>query len=34
VTKTVRQAGMSAETIDMIRSQILGIGSEGKKAQA
>jgi len=28
VTTTVRQAGMSAETIEMIRSKILGIGQE------
>lgn len=36
VTNTVRQAGMSAETIDMIRSKILGIGQDApaKKAAA
>lgn len=33
VTKTVRQAGMSAETVDLIRSQILGIGSEAAPAK-
>lgn len=32
VTKTSRQAGMSAETIDLIRSRILGIGEAPKAA--